>query len=323
MLRRRVWSRNIKNRRSIYIYIYDISSLRVNEQRVNFLPGEEERGSCNAVCFITQSFCELVFSTTECPAGLLAHTTVTNCHYYRCIEATVSTIFSHIWQYDLQVSSSKVTLTRGSDGSDLTRNRHLTDDSSIGSYKYEVSYFLATFSWTCTSVGYELTACDSVSQISCWHSCCYVFRSWLFQTWAGWLVILTAMVFTPSHIASQLCMYMAAATCCRGWSWMCVCVCVCVCARACACVGERERERERQRERERDVVLYFACRVQLDTSWVMVVTSYKSFEEATWVVWKVLGLDHSWQHYWQIFFFPLSWYICHKHPYEIAGHSIK
>ncbi|XP_021926195.1 mitogen-activated protein kinase-binding protein 1 isoform X3 [Zootermopsis nevadensis] len=36
-----------------------------------------------------------------------------------------------------QVSSSKVTLTRGSDITDLTRNRHLTDDSSIGSYKFE------------------------------------------------------------------------------------------------------------------------------------------------------------------------------------------
>jgi len=71
----------------------------------------------------------------------------------------------------LQVSNSKVTLTRGSDGTELTRNRHLTDDSSIGSYKYEVSYYLATFTWTCSYVGYELTACDSVSQISCWHSC--------------------------------------------------------------------------------------------------------------------------------------------------------
>jgi len=28
---------------------------------------------------------------------------------------------------------------------DLTRNRHLTDDSSIGSYKYEVRYYLDTF----------------------------------------------------------------------------------------------------------------------------------------------------------------------------------
>jgi len=31
-VRRCVWSRNIKNRRSIHIYIYDISSLRVNIQ---------------------------------------------------------------------------------------------------------------------------------------------------------------------------------------------------------------------------------------------------------------------------------------------------
>jgi len=31
VLRRCVWSRNIKNRRSIYIYIYNISSLRVND----------------------------------------------------------------------------------------------------------------------------------------------------------------------------------------------------------------------------------------------------------------------------------------------------
>jgi len=29
VVRRCVWSRNIKNRRSIYIYIYDISNLRV------------------------------------------------------------------------------------------------------------------------------------------------------------------------------------------------------------------------------------------------------------------------------------------------------
>ncbi|XP_069702772.1 mitogen-activated protein kinase-binding protein 1-like isoform X3 [Periplaneta americana] len=36
-----------------------------------------------------------------------------------------------------QVSSSKVTLSRGSDITDLSRSRHLTDDSSIGSYKYE------------------------------------------------------------------------------------------------------------------------------------------------------------------------------------------
>ncbi|PNF17421.1 hypothetical protein B7P43_G02967 [Cryptotermes secundus] len=40
-------------------------------------------------------------------------------------------------QLTKQVSSSKVTLTRGNDITDLTRNRHLTDDSSIGSYKYE------------------------------------------------------------------------------------------------------------------------------------------------------------------------------------------
>lgn len=95
--------------------------------------------------FITQSLCEFVLSTTERPSGLLAHTTVTNSHYYRRIEATESTVSSHIWQCDLQVSSGKVTLTRGSDGTDLTRNRHLTDDSSIGSYKYEVSYCLVTF----------------------------------------------------------------------------------------------------------------------------------------------------------------------------------
>lgn len=92
-----------------------------------------------------------MLSTTECPAGLLAHTTVTN-----CTEAIVSTVSSHIWQCDLQVSSSKVTLTRGSDGTDLTRNRHLTDDSSIGSYKYEVSYCLGTFMWTCTCIVYEI-----------------------------------------------------------------------------------------------------------------------------------------------------------------------
>jgi hypothetical protein len=84
--------------------------------------------------------------TTACPAGLLAHTSVTNCHYYRCIEATVSIVSSHILQCDLQVSSSKVTLTRGSDGTDLTRNRHLTDDSSIGSYKYEVMQDIAPHS---------------------------------------------------------------------------------------------------------------------------------------------------------------------------------
>ena len=114
---------------------------------------EERRGeTCNAVCFITRSFCEVMLPTTACPAGLLAHTTVTNCHYYRCTEATVSTVSSHIWQCDLQVSSSKVTLTRGSDGTDLSRNRHLTDDSSIGSYKYEVRYCLATFVWTCATL---------------------------------------------------------------------------------------------------------------------------------------------------------------------------
>ncbi|XP_066991483.1 mitogen-activated protein kinase-binding protein 1 [Anabrus simplex] len=36
-----------------------------------------------------------------------------------------------------QVSTGKMTLTRGSDGTDSARSRHLTDDSSIGSYKYE------------------------------------------------------------------------------------------------------------------------------------------------------------------------------------------
>jgi hypothetical protein len=112
---------------------------------MNFSPREEEMGCCNAVCFfITQRFCEFVLYTTERPSVLLAHTTVTNSHY-RCIEAVESTVSSHIWQCDLQVSSSKVTLTRGSDSTELTRNRHLTDDSSIGSYKYEVSYYLLTF----------------------------------------------------------------------------------------------------------------------------------------------------------------------------------
>jgi len=123
---------------------------------MNFLPGEEERGTYNAVRFIARSFCESVLSRTACPAGRLARTTVTNCHYYSCMEATVSTVSSHIWQCDLQVSSSKVTLTRGSDSTDLTRIRHLTDDSSIGSYKYEVSYYLATFIWTFTYIGYEI-----------------------------------------------------------------------------------------------------------------------------------------------------------------------
>jgi len=33
-----VLSRNIKNRRSIYIYIYDISSLRVNDLTLILLP---------------------------------------------------------------------------------------------------------------------------------------------------------------------------------------------------------------------------------------------------------------------------------------------
>ena len=42
----------------------------------------------------------------------------------------------------------------------------------------------------------------------------------------------------------------------------------------------------------------------------------------TWVVWKVLGLNHRWQLYQQDFFF-LRWYVCHKHPCEIAIHSIK
>ena len=37
----------------------------------------------------------------------------------------------------------------------------------------------------------------------------------------------------------------------------------------------------------------------------------------TWVVWKVLGLDHGWQLCRQGFFL-LSWYICHKHPCEIC-----
>jgi len=36
VLRRCVWSRNIKNRCSIYIYIYDISSLRVNSEKGRF-----------------------------------------------------------------------------------------------------------------------------------------------------------------------------------------------------------------------------------------------------------------------------------------------
>jgi hypothetical protein len=81
-------------------------------------------------------------------------------YHHRCIDAAVITVSSHIWQCDLQVSSSKVTLTRGSDGTDLTRNRHLTDDSSIGSYKYEVRYYLATFTYTCSHIDYELTACE-------------------------------------------------------------------------------------------------------------------------------------------------------------------
>ena len=38
----------------------------------------------------------------------------------------------------------------------------------------------------------------------------------------------------------------------------------------------------------------------------------------TWMVWKVLGLDHRWQHYRQDFFF-LSWYNCHKYPREIVS----
>ena len=44
--------------------------------------------------------------------------------------------------------------------------------------------------------------------------------------------------------------------------------------------------------------------------------------EATMVVWKVLSLDHRWQHYRQDFFSP-NWYIFHKQPCEIASHSIK
>ncbi|XP_046980960.1 mitogen-activated protein kinase-binding protein 1 isoform X1 [Schistocerca americana] len=36
-----------------------------------------------------------------------------------------------------QITTSKVTVSRSSDGMDLSRSRHLTDDSSIGSYKYE------------------------------------------------------------------------------------------------------------------------------------------------------------------------------------------
>jgi hypothetical protein len=42
----------------------------------------------------------------------------------------------------------------------------------------------------------------------------------------------------------------------------------------------------------------------------------------TWVVWKVLGLDHRWQQYRQEFFY-MNCYICHKNPCEIASHSIK
>jgi hypothetical protein len=45
------------------------------------------------------------------------------------------------------------------------------------------------------------------------------------------------------------------------------------------------------------------------------------FTSFTWVVWKVLGLEHRWQHYQQDFLF-LSWYICHRHSCEIASHSI-
>jgi len=41
VVRRCVWSRNIKNRRSIYIYIYiyDISNLRVNLMRLSIISG--------------------------------------------------------------------------------------------------------------------------------------------------------------------------------------------------------------------------------------------------------------------------------------------
>lgn len=41
----------------------------------------------------------------------------------------------------------KVTMTRGNDLSDIHRNRHHTDDSSIGSYKYEVNRAYLTFSF--------------------------------------------------------------------------------------------------------------------------------------------------------------------------------
>jgi hypothetical protein len=46
--------------------------------------------------------------------------------------------------------------------------------------------------------------------------------------------------------------------------------------------------------------------------------------QVTYVVWKVLGLNHRWQHYRQEFFFyHPNWYIFQKHPCEIASHSVK
>lgn len=50
----------------------------------------------------------------------------------------------------------KVTMSRGNDLTDLHRNRHHTDDSSIGSYKYEVNFasgfvlFVTLFLCMCT-----------------------------------------------------------------------------------------------------------------------------------------------------------------------------
>jgi len=59
---------------------------------------------------------------------------------------------------------------------------------------------------------------------------------------------------------------------------------------------------------------------------ILIVTYLSQLQDLamcfTWVVWKVLGLDDRWQYYRQDFFF-LSWYICQKHPREIANHSIK
>jgi len=71
-----------------------------------------------------------------------------------------------------------------------------------------------------------------------------------------------------------------------------------------------------------DVKDHKRLRVSVLAKWKLRVPATSKVFKLRVVVRKVLGLDHRWQHLWQDMFF-LSWYICHKHPCEIASDSIK